>query len=718
MSRKKVYGRAYPITQADVKAYRRVERSLKSNPIGVTSMSSVNGRGSARSARQAMQGMSRSQRIARAERVYRNGEQSMKTSRKKTTTPNRRTRVSGTNYFRVKGGRYQDAKGKFVPASRVKKRTSAKKKTTTKRKVRRNASVGYSPSYGAGYDRMQRSKARTKKKATKKTRRTSAAKAAAPKRRRAATSKKTTTRKRRTTAAAAPKRAAGKRTSLKQRRTGRRLAAYSAALRGGASKKKASAVALRAVPLQRGEQFMGKAKAPVTARKAGTAVRRNKKGSSLVANGKKKVSAKQRRAGRRVAAYSAARRSGKSQKAAKRAAFRKEPLRRGDAFKGVAKAPVKTRRKNVKVRRNKKRRTTAKATKTTIRKNRRRTKPVKANRRRTTKAVKTNRRRTKAKRRRSPVKANRRRRSVKRNGWGSYRKNAFMANLKNVLRTGAFVTGGFLAHKVITNLICDHALASVLADNPTFQDWKKPLCGLGVLALGIPVAGAVAKKNAIEIGAGMAASFLQTVIVTALNAAGQGTAASALSGYSESRAYALRGVRKRRRGLRGGMERHAVSIGPRYTPVGQFQQAAAGQWQQAAAGQYQQAAAGEYYTANRGAGEYFTATGEYFAPPGLQGVGAYEPAGKLAMQATAGTHQNIDDGISPDSDLDHVLDVAEAAAGLHGAEAQYKRVPRESQWIPNNPLFAGERAVTDTQAKSQLPAGILQRPGGNGILSG
>jgi hypothetical protein len=39
MARKQVYGRAYPITERDAKAYRRVNRSLKANPIGVTAMS-------------------------------------------------------------------------------------------------------------------------------------------------------------------------------------------------------------------------------------------------------------------------------------------------------------------------------------------------------------------------------------------------------------------------------------------------------------------------------------------------------------------------------------------------------------------------------------------------------------------------------------------------------------------------------------------------------
>lgn len=261
------------------------------------------------------------------------------------------------------------------------------------------------------------------------------------------------------------------------------------------------------------------------------------------------------------------------------------------------------------------------------------------------------------------------------------------------------------------------ALANTMPDNPTFQEWKKPLCGLGVLAIGVPLVGAAAPKRAIEVGAGMVASLLQSVIVSAFNSAGQPNIGAQLGGYSNSRAYALRGNRRRRRGF-GQLERHATSIMPRYAPVGTWHQAAAGQYQQAAAGQFQQAAAGEYFTA--GTGEYFTsnAVGEYFATPAVKGVGAYEPAGQLAMQASAGTNQMIRDGLRPDSDLDHALDVAEAAAGL--GDATLQRVPRSSTWIPGStdaPLWAGERPVRAGMNTSELPAGILARPGGNGILS-
>lgn len=744
MSRK-VYGKAFRISSAEAKAYRRVDRTVRPNPIGVTSMSAVNGRGAyARSARAVAAGKTRSQRIARAEEVYRNGERkpmvlkNRKSTKRKSSS--KRKRVAGTSYFRTKSGRYQNAKGKFVKGPKAKRRkTTAKRKTTgvakrrrrttttakrtvirrkkravgtTKRKttrrrrVRRNASVGYSAAYAKGH-------ARTFK---KRKRRKAAAVAAAP--------VKTRRRRRKSTAAVGTTK---RRSSARQKRAGRRLAAYSAAIRSGKSVAQARQSALRKVPLKQGDSFKGSARATVKVK--GTTVRRNKRrrteGASFVRNG----SSRRKRAGRRLAAYRAALRQGKKKKTAKRAALRKVPLRRGDKFKGSAKAPVTV--AGTRVRRNKRRK------KVTANKRRRvsAVRRLKTNRRRRMRAVSPNRRRrlkaavTPNRRRRRKVRRNgnttvqnrRRRRSYRRNGrkgFKLFRRNAFMANLKAVFMTGVFVSTGFIAHRVLTNLLVDKALATTLADNTTFQTWKKPLAGLGVLGIGVAVSGAVAQKRAMELGAGMFASWLQSVIVSGLNAAQKPEWVAQIAGYSNSRAYMLRNGR-RRRGLRGfSGERNAMSIGPRYTPVGQYSQAAAGtSWTQATAGGR---TLGEYFSATnsvQGVGEYFNATGEYFAPQGMKGVGAYEPAGQLAMQASAGVNHVIRDGIRPDSDLDQALDLAEAAAGV-GEVPQITRVGQKSQWIPNGPLFAGETAVRDTQATSEISAGILSRQGGNGILSG
>jgi hypothetical protein len=302
------------------------------------------------------------------------------------------------------------------------------------------------------------------------------------------------------------------------------------------------------------------------------------------------------------------------------------------------------------------------------------------------------------------------------------KRNAFMANLMAVLKTGALVGVGFMTHRVLTALACEHLFTPYVVapegkePNLTLKTWEKPICGTVVGLIGVAGLSVMADKKvisgetAMSIGGGMVASLLQYVVVSALTAAEQPQAASYLSGYSNSVAYSLRGNRRRglhRRGI-GEMR----SIMPRYAPVGTFEQAAAG--------------VGEYFT---GAGKFEQAAagvGEYFVPKGTQGVGQYEPAGPLAMQAAANGIGEIDDGIRPDSNLDRVLDLAESAAGLgeYFTATQGKggweesQVPTQSQWIPNGPLWAGELRVKDTQSESELPAGTLATVGGNGILSG
>jgi hypothetical protein len=302
------------------------------------------------------------------------------------------------------------------------------------------------------------------------------------------------------------------------------------------------------------------------------------------------------------------------------------------------------------------------------------------------------------------------------------------ALFKKVMKSGLLITAGFLTHRLLTSLVVNY-LVPLLKPAPapattgqfSLATFEKPLAGLGVLAVGVPIANVAAKGVALQLGAGMVVSWGQSLLVSILQALEQPRIAAQFEGYSNSRAYSLRGNRGRRavRGL--GQAGRRTSIMPRYQQVGQ------GQYRQAAAGmgQYRQAAAGWL-------GEYFTpnSVGEYFAPNSVQGVGQYEPAGPLAMQASAGTGQVIDDGIRPDSNLDAVMDLAESAAGLRGGVGEYytatrdnsgyaeQRVPTQSQWIPSGPLWAGTLGVRDTQAQADLPAGILAGPGGNGVLSG
>jgi len=340
---------------------------------------------------------------------------------------------------------------------------------------------------------------------------------------------------------------------------------------------------------------------------------------------------------------------------------------------------------------------------------------------------------------------------------GRYTMNGFASDLKTLLKTGALVLTGFFIHKALTGVV---AKALVSADGTKFAgmalmtadgkisvigQWAKPLTGAVVGAAGIAAVSMVPGKaeTRMAVGAGMMVSWLESVVRTALLASDQTKALSYLEGYSNSAAYALRGSGRyvprhlRRSGAAGlGVARNATSIMPQFAPIGAFQQAAAGM--------------GEFFTPQSG-------MGEYFAGPGTQGVGFYEKAGPLALQPGR-SHMGqlpVDDGIRPDANLDHVLDLAESAAGLGqgfqqaaagtGAFQQAaaglgrrgvrgmgefftaspsgdgfaeNSVPTQSQWIPNGPLWAGSTPAEAHYTESELPAGILQGSGGNGVLSG
>lgn len=325
-----------------------------------------------------------------------------------------------------------------------------------------------------------------------------------------------------------------------------------------------------------------------------------------------------------------------------------------------------------------------------------------------------------------------------------------MGDLKTLATTGFFALGGFFGHKALTGgilrmltktdatsgQITVAGMATMGADGkPTIiGTWQKPIAGalFGLLGIGLLTKVPMKGETRNAIGAGIALSFFQNLVHTVLTVANQPEVLSYLEGYQNSAAYALRGTRgRRRRHLHGlGAARHATSIMPQYAPVGQFQQAAAGM--------------GEYFAGQSG-------MGEYFAGAGVEGVGHYEKAGPLALQPSMSHMGNlpIDDGLRPDANLDDALTLAESAAGLgqgyrqaaagmggpgyrqaaagmgeyfgaqpkDGGFSEYT-LPTQSQWIPNGPLWAGTMSADAAYTESELPAGILQGPGGNGVLSG
>lgn len=506
------------------------------------------------------------------------------------------------------------------------------------------------------------------------------------------------------------------------------------------------------------------------ARKAGAKKKTRRAGKRTTARKKKKTSKRKaakkgghRKSAKRVRAGKKAARTRAAKKAARRAAAKKAARKRRGGGKRKASSRKKSTRKASSRRKSsghkkltRRQRAARKGARTRRRNQRARAagalgsgmSSISRNGRRRGKMRRNTKRRSLRANRRGAYRQNRRtnrrrgrsmRRNLRRNSHRRrYRRNGFKTDVGMLFKAGALVLGGFFAHKALTGVLAK-ALVNVLpvtdaSGAPTaLAVWQKPIAGLPVLAVGLFGASKMKNEKAkMSLGAGLVTSWLQSIVQSGLTAMNQPQVLAALEGYQNSSAYRLRGMggMRRRRGMRGlGVARNTTSIMPQYAPVGQYRQAAAG--------------TGEYFSSN--------GMGEYFASNGVQGVGAYEKAGPLALQPTNSRMGNlpIDDGIRPDSDLEHIMDLAESAAGLGGggyrqaaagvgryrqaaagvgeyysaqagADGSFSEfdIPQQSQWIPNGPMWAGSMTADDRYTESELPAGVLQGPGGNGVLSG
>lgn len=342
------------------------------------------------------------------------------------------------------------------------------------------------------------------------------------------------------------------------------------------------------------------------------------------------------------------------------------------------------------------------------------------------------------------VRANRRR-------FGSMRKNAMGSSLITALKVGGTITAGFVGHKAISHIlntiVFDRLLTPMLASQAAESAAEETAVvapaaapaaaaqaaeGVGEIATvvrstvggGIAAIAGVMLANALIgdqetkqlVAGGVVASFVHGLLVTALEGlvpdvvpmlSGDGTAA---------RLSAMYGV--------------GASIDPRYTPISGY---------------------GEYLAERDGVGEYFesgiSGLGNYGANPDI-----YEAAAGYGSiyEAAAGLGNHID----PSSNLDHELTMAEAAAGvgqlympptvtsdqapalapyspIYEAQAgigeyfesgisgfgDVAALPSADTSVPGGQLWAGARAVTRDQGSTALtPAGILETPGGAGIL--
>ncbi len=770
MSQKAV-GRAFRITDKDARSYDRTTKprsKMRPNPMGVTTLAMVNGRGAYASAKAGAQGQTRAQRLARARKLIggkgmqsnARGHRAAFISAMRSNKGSAKSKGSGAKStdLRRRGKRlaaYKSAlkrNGTKAGAARAALRAvpftanERKRKTSfagvkARKKYRRNDFVGVGKSaWGEAGASKPAAKAKNKQPRTQ--RRPTRAQYQAP-----PPEKKKTSRKGKQVAKAKRKtkakkrRAAGsqyrtvkqtvkrktrvafgkyKRARLYNPRTGK--TEYSYMYRSGGKLRRIPTAAVSGWG-ERGKKSGERATkmaARMQAARKRAADRILKEGDVFIPNKKRKT--KKKRKG------SSKRKSAKRVAAGKKAArTRKRRAKASGAKRRKSKGGAKRKRKSAKASGAKRRKSKGGA-----KRKRKSAKRVAAGK----KAARTRKRKGGGKKRKASAKrggkrGGKRRSGAKRLRKGTYyvanrrrrrskgrrmRKNAFMANLKNVLITGTLVAVGYMGHRVLTSLACEYIFTPYVTapegkePNLALKTWEKPICGAVVGLVGVGALSVMADKRimsgetAMKIGGGMVASLVQYVVVSALAQFDQPKAASYLSGYSNSAAYGLRG---NRRGMSG-----MSSIMPHYQQLGAFQQAAAGM--------------GEYFTGTGAFEQAAAGVGEYFVPGGTKGVGQYEAAGPLAMQAAANGIGEIEDGIRPDSNLDHVLDLAESAAGLGeyytatpGAGGYAEgTVPQQSQWIPNGPLWAGTMAAKDTMATSELPAGVLATVGGNGVLSG
>lgn len=299
--------------------------------------------------------------------------------------------------------------------------------------------------------------------------------------------------------------------------------------------------------------------------------------------------------------------------------------------------------------------------------------------------------------------------------------------LWNTVQVGGLIMLGFVAQKVLSNIVRKQILDRVFAAAaPAAATSPAAASGLGAIADFSPIiAGAAATVGGMFLTnmvvkkpetrnlilGGLGAGFVHNVLVFALGKLGQPTLADMLSGDgTAARISAMYGLGA------------GTSLQPRYAPIGM---------------------------------------GEYFNEPGMSGLGAiYQAAAGMGAyganpdlyQAAAGygdtdTSYGFGNHISPTSDLDRELTIAEAAAGIgrvqsyeaNAGTGEYiagmgeyfnepgmsglgavRSLPAADTWVPgsaNPQLWAGVKRVDDPQSEHMmLPAGVLETAGGAGIF--
>lgn len=235
----------------------------------------------------------------------------------------------------------------------------------------------------------------------------------------------------------------------------------------------------------------------------------------------------------------------------------------------------------------------------------------------------------------NPRRHTRRRRS--RRGFIRNFGGAYLTTMKNVLKVGAFAGGGFIAHRVGSNLLNTYVFPNIgfLADPASsLSPYRKVIASATVLAIGVPLATKMLGLSGSTVAVGMVVSAgLDLILALAGRLDSSGKVASALSAYPDAGGYAsnLGGM-----GSYYTFRTHQQYPANLQSGVGEYLETGNTGLMQQAAGfgnmQLLQAAAG---------------MGEYEVVPGYSGMGM------------------TDEGVAPNLfAAEQALNVAEAAAGV------------------------------------------------------
>ena len=221
---------------------------------------------------------------------------------------------------------------------------------------------------------------------------------------------------------------------------------------------------------------------------------------------------------------------------------------------------------------------------------------------------------------------------------------AYASDLLEVLKSGAVVSGGLIAHKALTNVVVEQAFGKIEFLGKLPAKYQKSVAAVAVAAVGIPLSTKFGGQYGKKVSMGMGAALVHTLFSELLG--GMDSTAKYkqyLGSYTEADMRLPMG------------SYYEFQPGQSYAGMGEYIEQSG---PLAGFGELQQAAAGfgspALMQAAAGVGEYIVS--------GAEGIGEYE---QVRPEYTA--PHSLREGIAPSlGSAEQALNIAEAAAGVGG----------------------------------------------------